>query len=229
MKLTTVQVGETNCYFVQNAGGVILLDAGPVGAEKKLIPVAEAAGIGPEMVKLIFITHGHLDHYGAAAAMQAWCKAPIGAHPLAPAFSERKRDALPPAQTLRSSVIRLVYLVLAPILRYTPLHADLALDEGDSLTEYGLEADLIRLPGHSPDTLGMITPAGDAFVGDLLVNYGLPSRPLYMHSETDWQTSYERLVKLTPRTVYVGHGDPISGDQLSSIYPARYQWRWWVR
>ena len=39
MKLTTVQVGETNCYFVQNAGGVILLDAGPVGAEKKLIPV----------------------------------------------------------------------------------------------------------------------------------------------------------------------------------------------
>lgn len=229
IQVTTVTVGETNCYFVQKANQVVLVDAGPPGAEKKLIPAAEAAGIRPEMVKLIFITHSHLDHYGAAAALKAWCGAPVAAHVDAPALSRDKRFALPRAQTLRGTLIRWVYLLLAPLLHYAPLEADLALAEDDTLDPYGLEARVLRLPGHAPDSLGFITPAGQAFVGDLVVNYGLPSQPLYLHSKQDWRASYDRLLALKPHMVYVGHGDPFSGDQLAPIHPARYQWRWWVR
>jgi hypothetical protein len=29
--------------------------------------------------------------------------------------------------------------------------------------------------------------------------------------------------------VYIGHGEPFAGDRLAQIYPARYQFRWWVR
>jgi hypothetical protein len=29
--------------------------------------------------------------------------------------------------------------------------------------------------------------------------------------------------------IYVGHGEPFAGVDLDPIYPARYQYRWWVR
>ena len=38
----------------------------------------------------------------------------------------------------------------------------------------------LLLPGHSPGSLGVVTADGDAFVGDLFVNYTMPSQPIYL-------------------------------------------------
>jgi glyoxylase-like metal-dependent hydrolase (beta-lactamase superfamily II) len=75
----------------------------------------------------------------------------------------------------------------------------------------------------------MITSEGDLLAGDLFVNYGVPSQPLYLSDRVAWEQSYERVRGLKPRMVYVGHGEPFAGDRLAKIYPARYQFRWWVR
>ena len=85
------------------------------------------------------------------------------------------------------------------------------------------------MPGHSPGSLAVVTAEGDAFVGDLFVNYAVPSQPIYLSDRKAWQQSYERIRALGLRTIYVGHGEPFPGDRLESIYPARYQMRWWVR
>ncbi|TEU18100.1 MAG: MBL fold metallo-hydrolase, partial [Anaerolineales bacterium] len=55
-------------------------------------------------VRLILVTHGHLDHYGSAAEVKAWCSAPMAAHPGEREYSRDRRNALPPAQTLRGSL-----------------------------------------------------------------------------------------------------------------------------
>jgi len=229
MPVVRIEVPPTNCYLLQGRGGTVLIDPGPPGAGDTVIARAEEAGVQPEDVRLIFVTHGHLDHYGAAAQVQAWCGAPVSAYPGEPEFSQDRRNALPPAQTLRGSLFRWTYLLLASRANFATLGADVLLDDKSDLLEYGLEAWTVLLPGHSPGMLGLVTPDGDIFAGDLFVNYAVPSQPIYLSDADAWQQSYERVLELRPRMVYVGHGEPFPGTDLDSVYPARYQFRWWVR
>jgi hydroxyacylglutathione hydrolase len=229
MRILRIEVGDTNCYLLQGEGGSVLVDPGPRGRAQAVITAVQKAGIRPDDVRLIFVTHGHLDHYGAAMGVRHWCGAPVGAHPLSPEFSQNRRNALPPAQTLRASLIRWFYLLFSPLASFEPLQADLQLDDKGGLEDYGIEARIIALPGHSPDSLGILTAEGDLFAGDLFVNYTVPSQPIYLSNRQVWAESCARVQALAPRTLYPGHGEPFAGDQLGHIYPARYQMRWWVR
>ena len=229
MRIHRIAARETNCYLLWGRRGVILIDAGPPGSAPTIIAGAKEAGVRAEDVRLILITHGHLDHYGAAAEIREWCGAPVAAYPGEPEFSQDRRNALPPAQTMRGSLVRGAYMLLAPMAHFAPLEADLLLGDKAGLLDYGLEAWTVLLPGHSPGSLGLVTPDGDLFAGDLFVNYTVPSQPIYLSDAEAWQQSYERVLDLRPRMVYVGHGEPFPGVDLDPIYPARYQYRWWVR
>jgi glyoxylase-like metal-dependent hydrolase (beta-lactamase superfamily II) len=229
LRIHRIEVRETNCYLLWGRKGAVLIDPGPLGGAETVMAGAKEAGVGPGDVRLILVTHGHLDHYGAAMEVQAWCGAPVAAPTGEPEFSQDRRNALPPAQTLRGSLVRWFYLLLSPLAQFAPLEADLLLDEKADLLAYGLEAWTILLPGHSPGSFGLVTADGDVFVGDLFVNYAVPSQPLYLSDAEAWQNSYERVQALKPRMVYVGHGEPFAGELLAKIYPARYQFRWWVR
>ena len=229
MDVQQIPVRETNCYLLRGDGGTVLVDPGPPGGAAQVVAVATVAGVRPADVRLILVTHGHLDHYGAAAEVKAWCGAPVAAYHSEPAFSQDRRNALPPAQTLRGSVIRWFYRLLSPLVPFAPLQADLLLDDGADLSPYGVAARTVLLPGHSPGSLGAVTAERDVLVGDLFVNYTVPSQPIYLCDRQAWQQSCERVRALKPRMVYVGHGEPFPGDKLEHIYPARYQFRWWVR
>ncbi len=229
MEIQRIAVRETNCYLLRNAQGCIVIDPGPPRGGALVIDGALQAGVKPEDIRLILITHGHLDHYGAAAEVKAWCGAPVAAYRGEDEFSRNRRNTLPPAGTLRGSIVRWLFLLLSPLMPVHPLTMDVALDEDTDLSSYGIEGQIVYVPGHSPGSIGLITSEGDAFVGDLFVNYAVPSQPLYLSDRTAWKTSSEQIRKLEPRMVYVGHGDPFPGSQLANIRPARYQLRWWVR
>jgi glyoxylase-like metal-dependent hydrolase (beta-lactamase superfamily II) len=224
-----VELGETNCYLLQHSAGTVIVDPGPARTGAKLVTQAAQAGIQPEDVRLILVTHGHLDHYGAVKALKSWCGAPVAAYRTEPDFSQNRRNALPPAQTTRGSLVRWFYLLLSPLSSLAPLEADILLDDRADLAPYGITASVMLVPGHSPGSLAVITEEGDAFVGDLLVNYTVPSQPIYLTDRLAWQESYERMRSWGPRMAYVGHGEPFPGSELNTIHPARYQLRWWVR
>lgn len=224
-----IEVRETNCYLLQGASGSIVIDPGPTGGTAKVRAGAAKVGIQPGDIRLILVSHGHLDHYGAAPEVKGWCAAPVAAYHSEPSFSQDRSNALPPAQTLHGTLIRWFYLMLSPLAQFAPLQADILLEDGADLSPYGVEAQTVLVPGHSPGSMAVITAEGAAFVGDLFVNYTVPSQPIYLTSQEAWQQSYERIRSLKPRMVYVGHGEPFPGDKLEHIYPARYQMRWWVR
>jgi hydroxyacylglutathione hydrolase len=229
MFIRRIEVRETNCYLLQGKHGTVLIDPGPVGGGAVVMAGAAEAGVAPDDVCLILITHGHLDHYGAGADVKTWCRAPVAAYHSEPAFSQDRRNALPPAQTLRGSILRWIYLLLSPLAHPAPLEADLLLDNGADLSRYGVDAQVVFVPGHTPGSLAVITSEGDLLAGDLFVNYTVPSQPIYVSDRDAWQASYKRIRALRPRMIYVGHGEPFPGDKLDPIYPARYQLRWWVR
>ena len=52
---------------------------------------------------------------------------------------------------------------------------DVCLEDGDDLREYGFDAQVLHLPGHSNGSIGVLTAGGDLFCGDLLRNWGKPA------------------------------------------------------
>ncbi len=229
MEIERIAVRETNCYLLRGPQGCTLIDPGPPGVAAQVIAAATQAGVRPQEIRLILVTHGHLDHYGAAAEVKAWCGAPVAAPLGEDEFSRNRRNALPPAGTLRGSIVRWLFLLLSPLMPVRPLEMDVALEPDTDLAPYGIDGQIVSIPGHSPGSIGLITAEGDAFVGDLFVNYAVPSEPLYLSDRAAWKISSEKIRRLEPRRVYVGHGEPFPRAQLEKIRPARYQFRWWVR
>ena len=94
---------------------------------------------------------------------------------------------------------------LSDFERFTP---DTFLEDNQDLSELGLEATVIHLPGHSKGSIGILTNGGDFFCGDLLVNIDKPVKNTLIDDQARLSESVERLKTLEIRTVYPGHGKP---------------------
>jgi hydroxyacylglutathione hydrolase len=69
LEIHAIPVGPDNVYVVKDRG-TILVDGGAPGKSGLVLPGLGAAGVSPEDVKLIVLTHGHWDHIGCAAAIK---------------------------------------------------------------------------------------------------------------------------------------------------------------
>ncbi len=68
-----------NAYALKGPHGWTLVDCGLHDAHTEATwrQVADELGFGPGDVEAIFVTHLHLDHYGAAGWLQQWLGAPV--------------------------------------------------------------------------------------------------------------------------------------------------------
>ena len=95
--------------------------------------------------------------------------------------------------------------------RFTP---DLYLEDGDRLTEYGLDATILHVPGHSAGSIAVLTDEGAFFSGDFLENRTRPSIATIVDDAEALKASFERVKKLDIRTVYPGHGKVFTLDVI---------------
>lgn len=147
--------------FVVNAGGTrVLIDTG-MGSVKfgpfnggELLTELAAAGVRPEDIDVVFVTHLHFDHCGAVAS-----KAKDAYRPVFPNATYRWTSAeqaywsgdTPAGARLPESVFSLKDVLGAVSSRYEPI------EDGDSLAP-GLN--VISLPGHTPGQAGVIISSG---------------------------------------------------------------------
>lgn len=195
-----------------------LVDAGAPGSED--IVLRHMHSLGRDDLRLIFITHAHLDHYGSAAALRRETGAPVAIH-RADADAMQKGET--PLGTVRGSgkLVKHFLPLVDRILPLEPLEPDLVLEDGDHLQALGLDAALLHLPGHTPGSSALMVDGGDAFVGDLLSTNGKPH--LQRYYADNWSQiphSLARLVEQHPSWVYPGHGArPLPGAELETLLP----------
>ena len=67
----------------------------------------------------------------------------------------------------------------------------------------------------SRGSIGILTTGGDLFAGDLFESTKQPRLNSIMDDAAAAQASVEKLKGLTIRTVYPGHGQPFSLDQIT--------------
>lgn len=146
----TLTVGpfQSNCYIVRPSGGgaPVVIDPGDE-AERIL------ARLGDDTPAALLLTHAHLDHIGAVAALARETGAPVYLHDgdrfLYDAAEEHAR-----AFGLRVEV---------------PPPPDAELAEGEELSFGPLEFEVRHAPGHSPGHVVLVgrgAAQGTAFVGD---------------------------------------------------------------
>jgi glyoxylase-like metal-dependent hydrolase (beta-lactamase superfamily II) len=202
------RMGSVNCYLVEANSGHVLIDTGSSNRRAELESELANAGCRPGNLKLIVLTHGDFDHTGNAACLRERFGVIIAMHRDDSGMAERG-DMF----WNRTSGSRLVGL-MAPILFRFPqsnrFRPDLYLEDGDSLSEYGLDAQVLSLPGHSRGSIGILTAAGDLFCGDLLENTKKPAINSIMDDAVACQASLAILQALAVGTVYPGHGLPFS-------------------
>ena len=95
--------------------------------------------------------------------------------------------------------------------RFTP---DIYLEDGYDLSEFGLDAKVIYLPGHSKGSIGILTNTGDLFCGDLLENTKEPAKNSLIADKKAFNASVEKLKQLKLHTIYPGHGEPFPVEQF---------------
>lgn len=128
--------GFVSVWLLQTTDGLILLDTAQDPYEDHILDGIRKMGFDPRNIKYILISHGHLDHFGGAAKIQAASGARVGM--LAEDWDAMEQGARPTAN--RPTTV--------PIPK-----RDLVLKEGDSLTLGTTTLKLYKMPGHTAGSL----------------------------------------------------------------------------
>ena len=90
------------------------------------------------------------------------------------------------------------------------------LDDGDDV--FGLQ--IVATPGHTAGHLAVFdADTGVLVAGDALTNPGelMGSSPQFTEDEAAAAASVRKLATLAPRTILVGHGDPVVNDAAAAL------------
>ena len=153
-------------HILADAGGVVLLDTGFPGDAKRIRKVMDRVGVGPQDVRAILLTHGHIDHAGNVVELKAWTGAPVYAHPL----EQTHIDGVFPYRGL-ARVCGALEAAGRRITAYQPGRIDVHLRDGDVLPFWG-GLRVVHLPGHTLGHCGFYSEKHDLlFSGDLWVRF----------------------------------------------------------
>ena len=215
LSIHPIQLVFSNVYLLETRHGLVLVDAGAPGQHDRILSVLRQ--IGRDDLKLIFITHAHLDHYGSAAALRHKTGAKIAIH-----SSDAETMAQGGTDLGQSRGLGRVTSILWPALRYIlkpePVVADLLVEDGQYLDGLGMDARILHTPGHTPGSSCLLFEEGQAFVGDLISTTGKPH--VQRNYATDWSAIPGSLVSLAafrPKRLYPGHGPNLDGAVISSL------------
>lgn len=174
--------------------------------------------IKPEEIQLIILTHGHVDHAGAAKEVKEFTGSKIAMHHLDKDMLEKGLKTMPPGLTTWGRILHSLLKVLyAPFVHFPVANVDVLMDDGGmSLTEYGIPGKIIHTPGHTPGSISVLLDTGDAFVGCLAMNAlplcTKPSLPIFGDDEQTLKESWKTLLEMGAKTIYPAHGEPFSAN-----------------
>jgi glyoxylase-like metal-dependent hydrolase (beta-lactamase superfamily II) len=212
-EITTINMSGVNCYLLRSAKGFVLIDAGFQSQRRRLDGQLERAGCKPGNLKLVLLTHGDIDHTGNCAYLRKMYGAAIAIHGLDAPMVEQgdmgvNRKAKPDKVSFVFRVLMLFTKRLAEKHPFEKFKPDFEVEENFNLAEYGLDAKVVHIPGHSKGSIGILTAAGELFCGDMF--YNMPGFRL-IDDLADHESSRKKLDGLKIERVYPGHGKPFSG------------------
>jgi metallo-beta-lactamase class B len=125
--------GAVSVWLIPTTDGLILVDSAQEPLVDHVIDSIRKAGFDPKNIKYILLSHGHLDHFGGAARIQALSGARVAT--LEEDWQSIEKAFGAPANPNRP---------LGPVLK-----RDMVIKEGDTVTLGKTSLKVYKLPGHT--------------------------------------------------------------------------------
>lgn len=230
--LYSLCIQVVNVCFIGHADGPegwFLVDAGMPKSADDIRAAAEARFGANRPPVAILLTHGHFDHVGAVIDLATHWNVPVYAHELEFPYLTGQSNYPEPDPTVEGGLVA----------KLSPLFPNEAIDVGKHLQKLPSDGSIaglpgwrwIHTPGHSPGHVSFFREddraliAGDAFINvrqDSLFSVvtqiqELSGPPRYF--TTDWEAAREsvrKLAALQPTVAITGHGQPLSGEMLTT-------------
>lgn len=194
-----------------------LVDAGWAGSADRTTAAIRAAGMDPDALRRIVLTHCHRDHVGAAQELADRHGAEIVAHRLdAPVV--RGEAPVPEPDLLDWEIPLYEHGLTVP--EAPPTRVDREVEDGDVLG-FGDGAVAVHLPGHTPGSMAVHLPRqGVLFAGDTVASVRGVTFGVFHVDRALALDSMRRLAALRPSVLCCGHGAPVTSDAADQLAAA---------
>jgi len=211
-----------NCFLILGKEGGILVDTGLPGSEAKIGSALKKHSLSFKDIKLIIITHAHVDHAGSAARIREQSGAPIVAHAGDLKHYTREVPMTFCPTGWFAHLFKATGLILQP---YTAFRPDILLtnDEILAIHRYGIPGVVKHTPGHTAGSITVELNTMDAMVGDLVASGILIGgiartrraiRPPFEDDPHAVAAELQRLIDSGMERFYMGHGGPLAADEV---------------
>lgn len=202
MRISSLTLGpvETNCYFIENEDGIIIVD--PAGESGQIIKKVNQLN---KTVKAVLLTHAHFDHIAALDDIVDKYQVPVY-------MSAIEFDFL--NNTQKNGSAKFKQFGLPEVISDAKPQP---IEEGKVSIE-GFEFEVLHTPGHSPGSLTFVFN-DFAVVGDTLFKQGIGRTDLYKGDyETLVDSIQDKLFELEgDLPLFPGHGPytTVDDEQLN--------------
>jgi hydroxyacylglutathione hydrolase len=214
--------GMLNAYILIHGQEAVLVDTGLPPHAKKIAHALKAEGLDWTALRAVILTHGHIDHAGSAKEIARLSGAPVFAHEADLAYLDGQRPVTRPTGWF-GRLFRLTGVIERPYARVPvgtavqgTAEALLSIWPDQPLT-------LVPTPGHTPGSLSVVTEDRQVLAGDLLSSGILlggiawrsrTQQPPFEEDTGQVVQSLQKLLDLGARQFYLGHGGPVSAEQV---------------
>ena len=221
-KISIFPLGMINAFLLINSQGCILIDTGLPNTERKIDDALKKLNLTFTDIKLIIITHAHIDHAGNAAKIKSLSGAQVIAHngDLPYYRGEKKMHFCSTGWFGR--VFSKTGAIQKPYNEFEP---DILLTSKDkfNLIQYGVDGEVISTPGHTEGSISVVIDNDKAVVGDLIssgillggiVRTNKAKRPPFEENPLQVSQELQSIANKGVETFFMGHGGPLPKKEV---------------
>ena len=199
-----IPCGNGNCYLISNVKSAVLVDTSREKYRQKILDACK-----PFQVRLLVLTHGHVDHVQNAAFLAQKLNCPIAMHRADLSLLVNNMNQPLSASSVLGRIVLSASIKSFKTDKIPAFAPTVFLDDGDSLDGYGVSASVASLPGHTDGSIGLDVNGQGLIVGDALMNMFYPTVSMLYYDRETMLQSAKKIEKAGPCTIYFGHGKPV--------------------
>ena len=188
-----------NLYVIKGENGDVLIDTGFIGMKRALKRWLDKFNI-----KLVILTHAHVDHTWNAAYIKNLYKCKLALSKDDIENIDNRNIKSTPSTNKHKNWTKLMNYGMKKFIPQK-YKIDMKLNNNQTIKKYGLDLKIVSLPGHTDGSIGVLYK-DYLFAGDALVNRKKQPQIAYQNQHNKKAlSSYQKIMELAPKIIFVGH------------------------
>ncbi len=210
-----------NSFLIRGTHGHVLVDAGIPGSTDKILTATRKAGLDPADIRLLIVTHSHIDHFGSAGELKRELNLEILGHALEKSYYE---EGVANLSTMKPNANwAKLFKQMVKNIQTAPFTPDLVMTgQSFDLSPWIEEAQVLLTPGHTPGSLSVVAGREAIIVDMMATGIGLGGvlfqsrvkHPAFHDDLNVLKSSFEKILSLDLDKYYLGHGQPVNRRQV---------------